>query len=259
MKLGLLGRTLSHTVSPRIHARIFAYTGFKGGYGVFEVKKEGLPDFVQAARGELSGFNVTIPYKTEIIRYLDALSEEAGDIGAVNTVHVLRGKLTGYNTDYFGFGYMLAKAGISIKGKTCCILGSGGAARAVVLYLKDNGAGNISIISRNTVNAKEIFPGFDIKDYKGLKGDVLVNTTPVGMYPEITGCPVEKDVFGRFSAVADIVYNPRETVFLRTARELGLKTAGGMHMLVAQAVKSEEIWQGTPIDPGIIDKIAEEL
>jgi shikimate dehydrogenase len=259
MRLGLLGRTLGHTLSPLIHGKIFAYTGGEGSYGIFETEGEGLPDFVRTVRDTLAGFNVTIPYKTGIMQYLDGLSEEAEKIGAVNTVHVHGGRLTGYNTDYFGFGYMLRKAGISIKGKTCCILGSGGAARAVAVFLKDAGAGNITIVSRDENRAREMFPGFHTAGYAGLKGDVLVNTTPVGMSPDISGCPADATSVAAFRAVLDIVYNPKQTALLRTAGEFGLKTAGGMDMLVAQAVRSQEIWRGISIDPAVIDKIAEEM
>lgn len=207
MKMGLLGKTLKHTLSPRIHQKIFAYLGRTGEYAIYEKKPEELQSFVlSAAKEGLTGFNVTIPYKTRVMGYLDKISAEAKNIGAVNTVHVVSGRLIGYNTDYFGFGYTLRKAGIDAAGKKVCLLGSGGAAKAVAVYLKDAGAREVVIISRDTTRAKAEFKEFSIKGYDAVKGDILVNTTPVGMFPDIAACPLDKSAIAGFGAVADIVY-----------------------------------------------------
>ena len=161
----------------------------------------------RSGRAVFSGLNVTIPHKTNVMAYLDALSEEAKNIGAVNTVYVHDGYLTGYNTDYFGFGYMLKKAGVDPKGKSACVLGAGGAAKAVAVYLKDAGAA-VKVISRNHRIVKAGFlralnwPGYD-----QVKGDILVNTTPIGMSPDIESSPLLKEEVIGFEAVADIIYN----------------------------------------------------
>jgi len=259
MRLGLLGRTLAHTLSPQIHARILYYTGRQGDYGVYEKTPDELPEFLLSlGRDGFTGINVTIPYKTDAIRYLDELAPEARSINAVNTIHISDGKLIGYNTDYFGFGYMLEKARISVEGKAACILGAGGAAKAAAAYLRDAGAA-VAIASRDPARAKASFAGFDVIGYEDLKGELLVNTTPLGMFPDTEGCPVDRKTMARFKAVADLVYNPRKTALVKTAAEEGLKTADGFVMLVAQAVKAEEIWQRNTIMTEIIDKIAGEM
>jgi shikimate dehydrogenase len=258
MKMGLLGEKLPYTRSPEIHSKILKGIGREGEYGVYEKTPEQLADFFDALRsGGFLGMNVTIPHKTRVMAYLDEIAPEAKRIGAVNTIHTQGGRLMGYNTDYFGFGYMLKKAGIEIKGREACVLGAGGAARAVAVYLQDHGA-SVTIISRDAAAVKG-FEGCHIAGYDRVQGDLLVNTTPVGMSPNIDASPISKDHLQGFEAVADIVYNPKETLLLQYARELGIRRAGGLDMLVAQAVKAQEIWQGMEIPEALIDQIAEDL
>ena len=159
---------------------------------------------------------------------------------------------------------MLSKGSISIKGKDFYVLGSGGAAKAVVAYLEDNGAESINLVSRNKKNAKESFSGFDVNvidydDLKKKKGYCIINTTPVGMYPKIDFSPVGKKVIINFNVAVDIVYNPLETKFLKIAKDLGLKCIDGLYMLVGQGVKAEEIWNDIKIDNEILDIIYERL
>lgn len=259
MKLGVLGRALAHTLSPQIHARILEYTGMRGEYRVYEKTPEELPVFIRSLiPSGFTGINVTIPYKTEVMPHLSSLSREAREIGAVNTIHILNGELIGYNTDYFGFGCMLLKAGIGVKGKRACVLGAGGAARAASVYLRDAGA-EVSVISRDPERASAAFAGFAVKGYGEIEGELLVNTTPVGMFPDTESYPVGAETLAGFDAVADIVYNPRETALVKLAKRAGCAVADGLYMLIAQAVKAEEIWQGRTIPKEIIDKIAEEL
>lgn len=257
--MGLLGENLPYTFSPQIHAGILRRIGRTGEYGALEKRPEDLPAFFQGLRqGGYLGVNVTIPYKTAVLPFLDDLSPEAERIGAVNCVRCKGGTLTGYNTDYFGFGYTLGRAGIDPRGKRACVLGSGGAARAAAIYLKDAGA-EVVIVSRDAAKAQRTFPDFEVLGYADLRGDILVNATPVGTWPAINASAVGPEALRGFEAAADLVYNPVQTLFLKTAADMGLKTADGIAMLAAQAVKSQEIWQNRTISNEIIEEIIGEL
>ncbi len=262
---GLLGEKLGHSLSPEIHRIIFKKLNIEGTYALFEIKKENFCKALDSVKTlNIQGVNVTIPYKEDIIKQIEFISSEAKRIGAINTVKIIDNKVFGYNTDYYGFGYMLSKGSISIKGKDFYVLGSGGAAKAVVAYLEDNGAESINLVSRNKKNAKESFSGFDVNvidydDLKKKKGYCIINTTPVGMYPKIDFSPVDKKVIINFNVAVDIVYNPLETKFLKIAKDLGLKCIDGLYMLVGQGVKAEEIWNDIKIDNEILDIIYERL
>ena len=169
---GLLGEKLGHSLSPEIHRIIFKKLNIEGTYALFEIKKENFCKALDSVKTlNIQGVNVTIPYKEDIIKQIEFISSEAKRIGAINTVKIIDNKVFGYNTDYYGFGYMLSKGSISIKGKDFYVLGSGGAAKAVVAYLEDNGAESINLVSRNKKNAKESFSDFDVNviDYDDLK------------------------------------------------------------------------------------------
>ena len=259
---GLLGEKLSHSLSPQIHKRIFELTGNSGAYKLFPVPRERLKSIGECIKlFGIKGMNVTIPYKEEIINQLDYISDEAKKIGAVNTIHLIDGKLYGYNTDYYGFGKMLDINEIKIKGKRAVILGTGGAAKAVVAYLQDNGVNEIYLVSRNKENSNinKSLKMIDYQELKDLDGDILINTTPVGMYPNIGQSPVSEDIIIKYNAVVDLIYNPRETEILRIAKLNGKKTCDGLYMLVGQAVKSQEIWQGMNIDNKVTNIIYKEL
>lgn len=258
---GLIGEKLGHTYSPMIHNKILSEINLKGHYGIFEVKREKLKYVVPGLKAlGYSGVNVTIPYKTEIMKYLDFISPEAKKIGAVNVIKLdNEGLAFGYNSDYFGFGLSLINANINVKGEKAVILGTGGASKAVLHYLKDNDIREITIVSRNKLSAKEVYPQeriisyeelVDIKDYS-----LLINTTPVGMYPKTDASPIDKKIIERFSTAIDLIYNPAQTLLLKNAREAGLTTLNGIYMLVAQAVKSQEIWNNIEISSHVIDKI----
>lgn len=258
---GLLGETLMHSVSPEIHSMIYDLIGIKGYYHRFEVKKENLKDAIMGFKAiEMSGLNVTIPYKIDVMKYLDCVSLEAENIGAVNTIKFKDGKLSGYNTDYFGFGLMLKKFNVEVKNKNVLVLGFGGASKMAVQYLSDNNAKNILIATRDVESARKRskkdlnFITYDeIKNIKD--GDIIVNCTPVGMYPKVSASPVSKEDVSRFKAAVDIIFNPSETLFLKYAKEAGIKAVNGLYMLVSQAVKSEEIWNDVKIDDSSIDRI----
>ena len=268
VKFGLLGEKLGHSLSPKIHNLLFRELNIDANYSLLEVEREKLPFFLAQAKEDLYGMNVTIPYKTAVIPYLNSLTKEAASIGAVNTISFQNGVTKGYNTDYYGFGFLLNYNGIEVKNKKIAVLGAGGAARAVLQYLSDNGAGNILVVSRNPEQAEadlremQLTVPLQFCDYAAFasqSGDVLINCTPVGMFPNIEASPVSREVVAKFVAAIDLIYNPVETVFLRYAREEGKKAANGLLMLVAQAAAAEEIWLQCKIEDKIIVKIADTI
>ncbi len=259
-KFGLIGEKLGHTFSPVIHREILKHINIQGQYEALEFAKDYLPNIIDNLKhGAYIGVNVTIPYKTDIIPYLDEISPEAEKIGAVNTISFSGDKTIGYNTDYFGFGKLLDFNEIDVRGKTALILGTGGASRAVSRYLEDSYIKSVKFASTNPEQSKNKYCGYEIYSYDELnqieKTDIIINCTPVGMFKDKDNTPTDKSHLTKFSIAIDLIYNPIETMFLRQARQLGLKTANGLYMLTAQAVKSQEIWNDIRIDDSIIDKI----
>ncbi len=232
MKTGLLGRKLGHSYSPQIHARLGDYS-----YELFEKEPEDLEIFLK--NGDFSGINVTVPYKKAVIPYLDELSPLAQKLGAVNTVVRKGSKLIGHNTDYFGFLTMVRSSGLQVSGKKVLVLGSGGASNTAVAVLTELGA-TVVIISRSGEN-----------NYGNLHlhadAAVIVNTTPVGTYPNTDEAPLSLDSFPRLEGVLDVIYNPARTMLLRQAQERGLTTCNGLLMLVAQAKEASEWFTGRDI------------
>lgn len=262
---GLIGERLGHTYSPLIHREILKEIGIKGHYGLFQVESCNLKYTVSGLKAlSYNGVNITIPYKTEIIKYLDNLSAEAEKIGAVNVINIDKsGISTGYNTDYHGFGMMLDNANIKIKNERAVILGTGGASKAVIQYLKDNGARDILLVTRDIDTAAKKYPDDRITTYNDLNRlkdySIIINSTPVGMHPNIDFSPVDSKFLKGFSYAIDLIYNPSQTLFLKLADEEGLKTINGLYMLIAQAVKSQEIWNDIKIPLKIIDTIIDLL
>lgn len=265
-KYGLLGGKLGHSLSPAIHQSFFKHAGIEGSYELLETELEFLPKRMKQLRSEFAGVNVTIPHKLHVIPFLDGIAPEAKAIGAVNTICFTAAGAWGYNTDYFGFKRLLEYNNIEIKNKLAVVLGSGGAARAVVKCLADKGVGELYLVTRKpeVVDAgfKQMFPALEIISYdelKQLKGDVLINCTPVGMYPKVDASPIGAEVSAAFAASVDLIYNPAETMFLRQARLAGKQSVNGLFMLVAQAVAAQELWQGQQYDSELIIRIMEKL
>ena len=261
---GLLGEKLGHSLSPEIHEKIFSRLNINGAYKIFEVKRENLQKFADGLKVlQIKGTNVTIPYKQEIMPYLDEISKEARKINAVNTILLKNGKLYGYNTDYFGFGTILQKYNVPVENQTCMVLGYGGAAKAVVQYLLDHAVKQLYIVSRRNIRENEYNdPRVSFKTYDQIKqitGDVLINTTPVGMSPDTDVSPVSGDVIQNFDTLIDLIYNPKMTKFLKIGKSLNKKICGGMEMLVGQAVKAQEIWQNRKIPEDVIDEVIREM
>lgn len=258
---GLLGEKLSHSLSPEIHGIILDSIDKIGAYKLFETERDKLEEFIKAAKlFNIKGFNVTIPYKQDIMEYLDFISDEAKRIGAVNSVVLKDNKLYGYNTDYFGFGYTFEKNNIALKNKIVVILGTGGACKASLTYILDNEAKEVYLVSRNPKEVELNINDDRVKvinynDLISIKGDIIINSTPVGMYPNKDNCPIDEDIVNNYDIVMDIIYNPLETKLLEYGREKGKIALDGLYMLVAQAVKAQEIFQGISINDEIIDNI----
>lgn len=262
--LAVIGETLKHSLSPEIHKYMYRQLGIEGTYEKIELCPEEVCNVVELMKEKkLMGLNVTMPYKEAVMAYLDELGEDAKAIGAVNTIHLKDGKAYGYNSDHIGIRYMFELQNVSVKGKNVVILGNGGAACAVIYAMKNGGAAKITVVARTIEKAeklKERFPYIECLTYEDeLFGDILINTTPVGMYPNEGESVVEREVIRTFKAAADIVYNPLMTEFLNIAKEEGLKIVTGLSMLVGQAIRSEEIWFGQEIDYRLGNAIHEEL
>ena len=242
MQFGLLGRSLAHSLSPQIHRCFGDYP-----YALFNREPEDLPAFF--ADRSIDGFNVTIPYKVDAFRACDALSETAKTIGAVNTViRRADGTLFGDNTDAFGFRYLAKRIGVSFADKSVAVLGSGGASRTVQTVLREDGAAKIVVISR---------AGEDNYQNLGRNADIqiLVNATPVGMFPHVGVSPVDLTAFPRLEAVLDLIYNPMGTALLRQARERGVPCGNGLAMLVAQALPGARLFSGKDLAEDLIEPI----
>lgn len=256
----LLGKTLKHSISPEIHAEIFSEIGIAAEYKLLECTIDDLPQII--ARGDYQGLNVTIPYKEEVLQYIDYIDPAAQQIQAINTIAYIDGKICGYNTDYTGFSSLLLKNKIMVQGKKVVILGVGGSAKMVAAYMCNQGAQQVYLVSRNPAT-KVVATQAKIIDYRELetieRADIIVNTTPCGMYPNIADSAVSRELLKNFQVAIDLIYNPTETVFLRDAREQGLQTVNGLYMLVAQAVHAQEIWQQVKLETAIIERIAKKM
>ncbi len=246
MQFGLLGRKLGHSLSPQIHACFGDYP-----YALFCREEDELPAFF--ADRSLAGFNVTVPYKLNAYRACGKLSDAAKHIGAVNTVLRLPdGTLFGDNTDYFGFCYLAKRNGVDFKNKKVLILGSGGASKTVQAVVKDAGAAQIVVVSRTGKdNYGNLSHHFD--------ADILVNTTPVGMFPNNLQSPASLDGFSKLQAVLDLIYNPMQTALLRDAAARGIKTANGLAMLVAQALPAARLFSGKALPDSLIETTIETI
>ena len=244
MRCGLIGEKLGHSFSKIIHQYLADYP-----YELAELEKDQVGDFVRS--GHFDAFNVTIPYKKTVIPYLDVLSPEAKKLGAVNTVVKKDGILTGYNTDYFGFSYMLERSKIEVKNKKALILGNGGAAATVKAVLSGRGVRELV-----TLASKENTPE-NIRRHGD--SEIIVNATPVGMYPNNGSTPVDLSFFPKCSGVLDLIYNPALTRLLLDARSADIPCTGGLSMLVAQAARAFELFTGDSAEDGICEKIIREI
>ncbi|NLF34580.1 MAG: shikimate kinase [Clostridiales bacterium] len=243
---GLLGRRLEHSFSVPIHQALG-----NEGYRLIELEPRALPAFL--SRGDLGGLNVTIPYKREVMRYCDGLSPEAERIGSVNTlVRRADGRIWGYNTDQYGFLHMVRQAGIVPAGKKVLVLGSGGTSLTARAALQTLGAAEVVVISRRGEENYDTL-------HRHADAAVIVNTTPVGMYPDCPTAVLSLASFPRCQGVVDVIYNPRRTALLLEARRLGIPHTGGLPMLTAQAKAAEELFFQRDLPDSLVDDITASL
>lgn len=242
MKCGLIGKPLGHSYSPLIHSHLCDYE-----YRLIELDENEVGTFLKS--DNYDSINVTIPYKKTVMQFLNVISPEAERIGSVNTItHLPDGRLKGDNTDYYGFSYMLDKGNIDVCGKKVLILGSGGASMTARTVAADRGAFEIVIISRSGENNYE-----NIDRHSDC--DVLINTTPVGMYPNNGMSPVSLVHFPKLSGVVDMIYNPSKTALILEAEENNIPCISGLCMLVAQAKAAAEFFIGQALENSLIDQI----
>lgn len=236
-KYALIGLKLGHSYSKIIHEEIFKLNEIEASYDLIEIEEDKLDKFFnQFKNGSYQGINVTIPYKEKVLKYLDFMSDDVKAIGACNTIKNIDGKLYGYNTDYYGFIKQLEKQNIDVKDKNVYILGSGGASKALRFALEKLEA-KVTIVSRTK--------GFNYDDLRKVNHiDLLVNTTPVGMYPREDESPVDMDIVDKTDDVVDIIFNPWQTKLLKMKNQ----NNNGIYMLIYQAIKAEEIWQDRDIN-----------
>ncbi len=244
-RAGLLGRKLGHSYSKIIHKDLVDYT-----YEMFEMEEDEVGEFIK--NGPFDAINVTVPYKKTVTAFIDELSDAARELGAVNTiVRRADGTLYGDNTDVYGFSYMLDIAKIDVNGKKAVVLGAGGASATVCEVLKRRGASEIIVIGRADNTPENIARHSD--------AEIVVNATPVGMYPDNEGLPVDITLFKRCVGVADLIYNPARTNMICDAEKLGINCISGLTMLVAQAKRACEIFLGKEIEDGVIPEITEKI
>ena len=249
MKYGLIGEKLGHSFSKEIHERIADYK-----YELCEVAKDDFDEFFK--NRDFISINVTIPYKEKVIPYLDYIDDIALSIGAVNTVVNKDGKLYGYNTDYYGLKSLIEKRNIDVENKKVLILGTGGTSKTATAVVKTLGAKQIIYASINgeigTFTYEEVLE-------KHIDAEVIINTTPCGMYPNNDGLLIDTNLFKNLIGVVDVVYNPLLTTILQNAKANNLKYASGLYMLVSQAVYASAIFQDTEVSHDLIDEVFEEI
>lgn len=246
MKYGLIGGSLSQSYSNRIHAGLTHES-----YDLCELAPADVAPFMHAR--SFKGINVTIPYKEAVIPYLDEMDPLVRRIAACNTIVNESGRLKGYNTDYLGFRSLVEESGVTITSKNCLILGTGGTAKTVRAVLEDLGA-------REIMNASRTSGDVTYDDLSSVQdADVIVNTTPVGMYPSLVASPLSLAGFTRLSAVFDVIYNPLRTSLVEDARKRGIKAFGGLPMLCAQAVASAGLFRGITYPAGSTSELVRKI
>lgn len=245
MHYGLIGEHLTHSFSKEIHESLADYS-----YELYELNPEELETFF--AEKSFRAINVTIPYKEKVLPFLDYISDSAKTIGAVNTIVNESGKLKGYNTDYLGLEALIHHIGIDINEKKVLILGTGGTSKTAEFVARKLGASEVIFVSRNPNNK---FVSYHDATQTHMDADVIINTTPCGMFPKVEEQPIDLSHFNSLCGVVDVIYNPLSTRFVLDAKERKVPSEGGLYMLVAQAVFASSFFLGTEYPRGIIDSI----
>jgi shikimate dehydrogenase len=249
MKYGLIGEKLGHSFSPDIHKRLAT-----SDYVLKEIPREELGEFL--TKKDFKAVNVTIPYKQEVIPYLHYISDAAQDIGAVNVIVNKDGVLHGYNTDFYGLKALVLKTAGDISGKKVLILGTGGTSRTALAVAKALGASRIDRAGRTE---KEGCVTYAFAYEHLFDSEIIINTTPVGMFPECDAAPVDINAFPNLQGVVDVVFNPISTNLVLSAQAKGIPAMGGLYMLVCQAVAASELFADVKYDESIIESIYKEL
>lgn len=244
-KYGCIGKKLGHSFSKDIHAKLADYK-----YELIELNEEEIDSFFK--QKDFAAINVTIPYKQTVIPYLDSISEIANKIGAVNTIVNKDGKLLGYNTDYYGMKALIEKTGIDFQNKKILILGTGGTSKTAQIVAQDLGANQILTVSRR--ESLE-FITYDQAKKNHSDANIIINTTPSGMFPDCESKPIDISYFPQLEGVIDAIYNPLCSNLILDAKEKGLKAEGGLYMLVMQAVVAVEKFLDTKIQKKIVDQV----
>ena len=252
MKYGLIGEHLTHSFSKEIHEKIAGYN-----YELKELKKEELESFIKSK--SFSAINVTIPYKEAVIEFVDNISEKAREIGAVNTIVNKGGRLCGYNTDFYGMRAMIKKSGITLKDKKVLILGTGGTSKTAFSVAKALGANLILKVSRSDKSSDLDIISYATAYADHKDADVIINTTPCGMYPNVYDVPIDINRFKNLSSVVDVIYNPLSTLLIQNAQKLDIPCVSGLYMLVAQAVYACELFLDKSFEESLIDDVYREI
>lgn len=250
MRYGLIGEKLSHSYSKYIHEKMV-----DDEYSLIPLNEDEFDIFMRTK--EFDGINVTIPYKEKVIPYLDEIDSLAEQIGAVNTIVNNNGRLTGHNTDFYGLSYLFHNNNIIAEQKKCLVLGNGGTSKTAQAILEKLGAVEILIVSRNPKGVNQISYEECYDSHRDAQ--VIVNTTPVGMYPNMEASPLDLTTFTQCMAVIDVIFNPLQTKLTKQAESLGILAVTGLPMLVAQAKQAEEYFREITLDEAIIDIITQEL
>ena len=244
-KYGCIGKKLTHSFSKEIHAKLADYA-----YELIELAEDEIAPFFD--KKDFAAINVTIPYKQTVIPYLDSISPVAEKIGAVNTIVNKNGKLYGYNTDYYGMKALIEKIGLELSGKKVLVLGTGGTSKTARVLASDLGAAEIFTVSRKKSDGHITY---DEAVSAHSDAQIIINTTPSGMYPDCGSKPIEIIAFDRLEGVVDVVYNPLCTNLVLDAREKGIKAEGGLYMLVMQAVVAVERFLDTTVEKELADEV----
>jgi len=273
--IGLIGQNIQGSLSPQIHNYLASVMGLKYHYFLFDIEPSELKKAVESVKiMDITGVNVTIPYKSDVIEYLDEVDERVKKIGAVNTIVNENGKLVGYNTDVDGFDEMSYSKGITFKDKKVVLLGAGGAARAVLYYLKDQNLNQLYLTNRTLSKAetvkkdfKKVMDKISIVEWNSEEkqkvvkaSDIIINATPLGMekeYQDIS--PVKSESINEEQILIDLVYKPRVTKFLSFGQKKNAKIVSGIEMLVYQAVGSFELWTNQEVEYHVIDELIKNL
>ena len=271
-KFALTGYPLGHTMSPPIHAALFRMAGKEGEYGICEIPPEEVGTRYPEMLREYDGFNVTIPHKQAVIPYLDRLAPSAERYGAVNVVDCAGEETVGYNTDVDGFLRSVAAMGAVINGRDILLLGCGGAGRMIAIESAWQGASSLTIAVREADLSMANALAEDVRSVRAelpvtvttldhITGQyhLMVNATPVGMYPHTDEAPVKPEVLRQTEYLLDIIYNPAETLLMRYAKEADVPYSGGMSMLVWQAVVAHEIWDHDTYEVAEVEALIREM